>query len=298
MSVPIEYERNLGFFSEEEQTRLGESVVAIGGAGGDGGMLALQLARLGVGSQGGEIRLADPDPFERENINRQAACTVKTIGVNKAVAVGAAVHAINPDIRIKTYTEGVTQGNVEEFVSGADLLLDETEFSMHGIGVALARAARQEGIPNLHALNVGFGTQITSYDPASRYTLERRLGLSETADLEEIAATEVGVDKWLAWMPPYVDLEAFKKVVTGEKSAPSVAPGVAIAAGVAAVEAVLHLVGENNNRPSPTVFPHTKVIDAMTGTAMTVRHPKARFIASFLSMQLRNALGKHPVAGY
>ena len=298
MAVPIQYERNLGFFNEAEQHALGSAVVSIGGAGGDGGMLALQLARLGVGSEGGEIRLADPDPFEAENINRQAACTVETIGVNKAVAVGAAVQAINPDIRVTTFTEGVTSENVNTFVAGANLLLDETEFTMHGIGVALARAARENNIPNLHALNVGFGTQITSYDPRSKYTLERRLGLSETAPLEEVSAAEVGIDKWLAWMPPYADLEVFKKVTAGEKSAPSVAPGVAIAAGVAAVEAALHLIGTDNNRPSPTIFPHTKVVDAMTGTAMIVKHPKASFIASFLRMKWRSEHGRNPSAGY
>lgn len=63
-----EFERNLGFLTLEEQERINNSVVAIAGAGGDGGLLALQFARLGVG----EIRLADPDPFEAENINRQA----------------------------------------------------------------------------------------------------------------------------------------------------------------------------------------------------------------------------------
>jgi tRNA threonylcarbamoyladenosine dehydratase len=299
MSVPLEYERNLGFFTEEEQHALGESVVAIGGAGGDGGMLAIQLARMGVGSEGGEIRLADPDPFEAENTNRQASCNVNTVGVNKALAVADDIRAINPNIGVRTYTEGVTQGNIGEFVSGADLLIDETEFTMHGIGVALARQARAEGVPNMHVINVGFGAQLTSYGPNSRYTLERRLGLSDKDSIEEISKAEVGIDKWLAWMPPYADLNAFKVVASGKKSAPSVGAGVALAASMGATEAALHLTRKvGNNRPDPTIFPYTKVQDTMAGYAGTVRHPRIRFTASFAKMALRSTLNMNPKTDY
>ena len=37
-------------------------------------------------------------PLFPENINRQAACTTKTIGTNKAVAVGNYISDINPNI--------------------------------------------------------------------------------------------------------------------------------------------------------------------------------------------------------
>ena len=86
----IRFERNLGFLNEREQETLANSSVAIAGAGGDGGMLAVQLARMGVG----EFRLADPDPFEIENINRQAVCNDDTIGMNKADAVADYIYKI------------------------------------------------------------------------------------------------------------------------------------------------------------------------------------------------------------
>lgn len=294
-SVPIEYERNLGFMSRAEQHALGTAVVSIGGAGGDGGQLAIALARLGVGSEGGEIRLADPDPFERENINRQACSNQDTIDVNKAVAVGEAIQKINPDIQVRTFTEGVTPENVDEFVTGANLLIDETEFTMHGIGVALARSARQHGIPNLHALNVGFGTQVTSYAPDSKYTLERRLGLKDDMPLDEVAKAEVGIDKWLAWIPPYADFEAFKTVAAGKKSAPSVAPGVLMASGAGSTEALLHLTRDvGNRRREPTIFPYVRVEDTMAGYNKVIRHPKTRFVASFAIMAARTKRGLNP----
>ncbi len=121
----LAFARNLGFISQAEQDKLSETSVAIAGAGGDGGELAVLLARMGFG----EIRLADPDPFEIENINRQAVCTTRTVGMNKAVAVAEYLHEINPDISTPVYTDGVTRDNVGKFVEGADLVIDETEFT-------------------------------------------------------------------------------------------------------------------------------------------------------------------------
>ena len=118
---PDRFDRNLGFMSEIEQEKLHESSVAIAGAGGDGGMLAVELARMGVG----EIRLADPDTFETENINRQAVCTDETIGVNKSEAVGDYIQKINPDAKVIVQSRGITPDNVGEFVEGIVAVVGE-----------------------------------------------------------------------------------------------------------------------------------------------------------------------------
>ncbi|HEU4967230.1 MAG TPA: ThiF family adenylyltransferase [Candidatus Saccharimonadales bacterium] len=296
--IAPEAERNLGFFTEEEQMRLGTAVVAIAGAGGDGGELALSLARLGIGAQGGEIRLADPDTFERENINRQACCTTRTVGMNKAVAVAEYIREINPDIKVTTYTEGITRENTESFVAGSDLLVDETEFTMHAIGIALARTARHHNVPNLQVINVGFGAQVTSYDAQGKYTMERRLGVPETMPLGEVAEQGIPVTRWLAELPSYGDLGVFEKVAKGEKSAPSVVTGVNIAAGIASVQAILHLLGPGNHRPEPVYAPQVLSVDAMTGKAHHIRFPRLRVMVSMAGMALRSKLGLNPRAGY
>lgn len=289
-----EFERNLGFISAEEQERLNNATVAIAGAGGDGGMLAVQLARMGVG----ELRLADPDPFEAQNINRQACCTIDTVNVNKATAVSDYIGRVNPDIKVSTYTDGVTEDNIEEFVTGADLVIDETEFTMHELGVMIARAAREEGIPNLMAMNIGFGATITSFDPKGK-TFESLLGLSEDASLEEIKAQAVPLSRWLAYLPSYADLEMFKKVASGEKSAPSVAPGVAIAAGAAAVQSMLHLVGDaGNKRQKPVYAPKVRMIDAYTGESKDIKHPLLSHYKYTAKMLGRNLLKLNPKVDY
>lgn len=289
-----EFSRNLGFISEHEQEMLNESVVAIAGVGGDGGMLATQLARLGVG----EIRLADPEPFEMENINRQDWCTTSTLGVNKALAVGEGLNSVNPYIKVELFEDGINEQNVREFVRGANLVIDETEFTIHAVGVMLARAARQEEVPSLMAMNIGFGATVTSFHPSKEMTFEKMLGLSEEASLDEIAKTQPKISKWLPYVPPYADIKAFKSVANDEKPAPSIAPGVAMAAGVAATQAVLHLLKDQNNRPSPIYAPKVLVMDAMTGKANQVSLSRGPYYRSAIKMMARNILRLNPKASY
>lgn len=292
MSRQTRFERNYGFFSAEEQDILGRSAVAIAGAGGDGGMLAVQLARLGVG----EIRLADPDPFEIENINRQAVCTEETIGVNKARAVGEYILKINPQAEVKIYEEGVTRDNTDEFVSGADLLIDETEFTIPRIGVGLSRAARLQGVPNLTAFNVGFGAVVTTYRPESEL-LEKRLGTAGLP-LEEIDPADIPLSRWLPYLPAYGDIRVLEKVAKGEKPAPSVAPGVAVAAGAAATQAVLNLLKGQNRRREPVYAPKALMVDVMEGRADIISYSRASHYRHLARLLVRNTLKLNPQASY
>ena len=292
MSNP-RFERNLGFVSTDEQEELFNSRVSIAGAGGDGGMLAVQLARMGVGS----MRLADPDPFEIENINRQATCTDGTIGTNKAEAVAEYINSINPEIDVEVYDKGVTEDNVSKFVEGQDLLIDETEYTMQHLAVLLAREARARGIPNMTALNIAFGALVTTYGKSSP-ALEKRLGFKEETPIDEIKNTEAELDRWLPYLPKYGDLEVLKKIATGEKSAPSIAPGVALAAGVGATQAFLNLVGSGNNRPKPVGAPKALLVDAMTGQMKEIKYTRVSHYKHLAIMALRSTIGANPKTSY
>jgi molybdopterin/thiamine biosynthesis adenylyltransferase len=292
--MKAQFSRNLGFLSPEEQQKLEQSKVAIAGAGGDGGALAIAMARMGVG----EIRLADPDIFEDENLNRQAVSTIETIGRNKAEAVGEYISKINPLAKLVVLKEGINQSNVKEFVDGADLVIDEIDYSQHAAGVMLAREARAANIPDLMALNIGFGATVTTYHPKG-HTLEKTLGLSETAPIEQIARQEVPLSKWLPYIPSYGDLEVFKVVAEGKLPAPSIAPGVAIAAAVGSSQAFLNLVKEvDNHRPKPVYAPNVMVMDAMTGESKTVKQTARSHNFHLAKMAARSLTGRNPSTGY
>jgi molybdopterin/thiamine biosynthesis adenylyltransferase len=293
MFDPRRFERNLGFMSNEEQEKLYNSTVSIAGVGGDGGMLAIQLARLGVGG----MRLADPEVFETENTNRQATCTVSNIGLNKAVAVANYVADINPTLNIKLYDEGITKDNVEEFTHGSDLIIDETEFTMHALGIMLAREARPNNLPVLTALNIGFGALTTTFHPQGK-SLEKVLGFGEDEPIDEISEKEVPLSRWLPYLPSYADLSVFEKVAKGEKSAPSIAPGVTLAASIGATQAFLNLVGRKNNRPKPVYAPKALAVDSLSGDMKKVRFGTPSHTKHLVKVIANNILKRNPETSY
>lgn len=292
-SQDLEFARNLGFMSEEEQDALNRAHVSIAGAGGDGGLLAIQLARMGVGN----FRIADPDPFEVENINRQASCSTETIGRNKAEVIGDTISRINPRINVEVITEGVTKGNVESFVQGATLVIDEMEFTLHSLGVVLARQARARNIPVVMAMNIGFGGAVTSFHPHGR-TYERFLGLGEMATIDEIEKKDVPLSRWVPHVPSYIDIRMLEKVAKGEKSAPSIAPGVAVAAGMAATQAFLNLTRGKNNRPDPVYAPRVLTFDPYENVSKVVRFPRFSHYLTLGKALIKNKANRSPLASY
>lgn len=276
--------RNRGFVSEQEQSRLSNASVAIAGAGGDGGQVALILARLGVQ----RFRLADPEEFEVENLNRQVGSYVDTLGRNKAEAVADVIRRINPDAEVEVFSDGVTEDCIDEFVGGTDVVVDETEFTTPAIGVMIARAARGRSLPVSMGLNIGFGCLVTTFSPTGT-TFESYLGLSETADLDEIALAEVGLDKWVPRLPAYAHEQTLRAVQTGKISAPSVSPGVAMAGGLLATEVFNVLTG----RQAPVLAPRSIWMDAMERRARIIRNRSLSFNASAARLVLRSRRGKN-----
>lgn len=291
---PEQYDRNLGFINQREHERLQESTVAIAGVGGDGGELAVTLAQLGVG----KFRLADPEIFEVNNLNRQTGASYETLGRNKAEVIAAMIHAINPYSDVQIYPQGVNEANIAEFIQGSNLVIDETEFTQHEIGVMIARQARQEKLPVLMALNVGFGSYVTSFDPNGK-TFEKYFGLDEKMPLADIAKQKVPLSKWIPHIPSYADMTIFAQVAAGKVPTPTVSSGVKMAAGDASAQALAHLLSPISPERSKWIrfAPHGKSIDAIDGTTI-VKHPRLHFYKTLAHAALRTHFKMNPRAGY
>lgn len=277
-------ERNLGFVTQEEQEKIIRSKLAIAGTGGDGGALALDLARMGVN----KFKLADPEVFERENLNRQAGSSYRNLGRNKAEVIAEAILEINPYADVEVYNQGVNQENVEDFIKGSDLVIDEVEFTMPHLGAMIARESRKQEKNVLMALNVGFGCYVTSFDASSEQTFEAMMGLREDMPLEEIANVEVPLERWVGHIPTYLDPQVLEDVGSGKITAPSVSPGVGMAAGVAATEALWHILG-SEDRPQPTFSPNCLSFDAVDGFRRVENTPEG-FRRSLGALMLKNGI--------
>lgn len=287
---PGMFTRNLGFLRSEEQEKLNRTTVSIAGAGGDGGLLAEQIVRSGVGS----IRLADPEDFDVENINRQAHSNFKELGRNKAEVVAEALLRINPWLDIEVYSEGIHEDNIERFVRGSNLIIDETEFTMPELGTMINRSARKYGIGVLMAMNIGFGAQVTSFVPGRGKSFEQWLGIPEGMPLDEVKDLDIPISNWLGHLPSYVDINVFSQVAKGEISAPSLTGGVALASGIASEQALRHILGgKGTKRPDPILAPGAIVVDPVDGMRV-LRNTKFGFYRSMATLVLRNKLGLVP----
>ncbi len=291
-----EFSRNYGFWNEAEQDAIMRSSVAIAGVGGDGFQLGLKLARMGVAS----FDIADPETFERENINRVPGATIATCGRNKAEVFRAMALEINPHVDVRIYKDGVTEENIEEFTNRADVVFDETELTHLELGTMVSDAARNRGIPDVFIMNVGFAGQITSFHPKGRHSFRTMMGIPKNMPLDEVKDLSLDISRCLPYLPAYADSRTLAAVANDEDAPlPSIAPGVDVASALGASQGFLHLVqATGNKRPEPIWAPRFGYMDAYTCEAGTTRVPRLSFYRRLATMMVREKFSLNPQASF
>ncbi len=135
--------KNIGVYTEEEQTRLRDSRIIIFGLGGVGGMESILCARSGIGHISG----VDPDIFELSNTNRQMMAMSSTMNEYKSVATEKHLKDINPFLSTNFHNIKVTEDNVHELIKDHNLVLEALDDMPSRIVVH--RAARELGVPSI-----------------------------------------------------------------------------------------------------------------------------------------------------
>lgn len=120
--VEIITSRNREKITREEQLQLRTRRVGVVGLS-VGGEAAVTVAQEHLC---GEMVLADFDALDLSNLNRLGA-GFDDLGQNKAILVARRIVKIDPYLRLHVYTEGVTPANVDAFLDGLDLLLEECD---------------------------------------------------------------------------------------------------------------------------------------------------------------------------
>jgi molybdopterin-synthase adenylyltransferase len=146
---PEGWERNFPSLSAPEQLRLFDSSVMVLGLGGLGGMLALLLARVGVG----RLLLADGDVFLPANLNRQVLATEQTLGRNKAQVAAEHIQQINPALLTEAIAAYLNPNNLPTYLSQVQVAadgLDSLESRRH-----LFQAAQTNRVPLVHGAVLG-----------------------------------------------------------------------------------------------------------------------------------------------
>jgi sulfur carrier protein ThiS adenylyltransferase len=95
------------------------STIGIMGLGGLGSVVAVALARIGVGT----LLLADYDVVEPSNLNRQQYF-VDQAGMKKTEAMRQNLARINPYVRVETFDEPLTEANIPLVFRHVDVLVE------------------------------------------------------------------------------------------------------------------------------------------------------------------------------
>jgi molybdopterin/thiamine biosynthesis adenylyltransferase len=146
---------------EAGQLRLRRTSMLLLGAGGLGSPAALYLAAAGIG----RLRLVDDDAVDRSNLQRQILFAEECVGRSKAEQARERLLALNPDIQVEARAERMRAANVEELLSGIDIVVDGSDnFAARYL---LNDACVKHGIPCVHGSIYRFEGQVSVFDTRS-----------------------------------------------------------------------------------------------------------------------------------
>ena len=118
--------RNQYKITSEEQASLRQKTIGVVGlsVGGEAAVTVSQEHLCGT------IKIADFDELDLSNLNRLNA-SVEDIGVLKTTISARRIYQLNPYLKVLTYSEGIHDKNIHEFLNGLDLLIEECD----GLGI-------------------------------------------------------------------------------------------------------------------------------------------------------------------
>jgi tRNA threonylcarbamoyladenosine dehydratase len=237
------YSRNIGWVTVAEQAALRTARVAIAGLGGVGGAHATTLARLGIAN----MCIADFDTFEVHNMNRQAGAFVSTFGQSKIDVVARMVRDINPETQLRLMADGVTPGNVDEFLHGVDVYVDGLDFFALAARRMVFAKCREKGIPALTAAPLGMGVAFLYFDPKGM-SFEDYFRVEGHTTSEQYARFIAGLSPSMMNRNYLVSPEA---VNFQEKRGPSTVMACDLCAGVMGTAVLKVLLGRGQLKAAP-----------------------------------------------
>ena len=144
---------------EEGQLKLLGGKVLLLGAGGLGSPAAMYLAAAGVGTLG----IIDMDVVDASNLQRQILHNVDRIGTRKVDSARETLTKLNPDVEVITHDVRLDASNIEEIISGYDLVVDGAD--NFPVRYMLNDASVKLGIPVVHGSIFRFEGQVSAYLP-------------------------------------------------------------------------------------------------------------------------------------
>lgn len=140
------------------QQKLLEARVLLIGAGGLGSPAGYYLAAAGVGTLG----IADFDVVDLSNLQRQILHTTEDLDRPKTESAKETIHALNPDVEVRTYRDKLTSENILSIIEDYDLVVDGCDnFPTRYL---VNDACAMKGKPDVYGSIFRFEGQATVFD--------------------------------------------------------------------------------------------------------------------------------------
>lgn len=156
----MRYTRNRIYISDEQQQRLMEYRVFIGGCG-IGSVIAECMLRMGFEN----ITIADGDSVELSNLNRQNYLC-EDIGRSKTESLRKRLLQINPTANIGTCNMFLTEDNIAAAIGNHHAAINALDFQSNAPFV-FDKLCQQKNIPVLHPYNIGWAALLFVITPGS-----------------------------------------------------------------------------------------------------------------------------------
>ncbi len=277
------FKRNIGWVSAEEQNRIKDFTIAIGGLGGVGGSHAITMARMGFT----KFRIADLDHYELSNFNRQDGANIQNIGRSKIGVTVETLMVINPNIEITRFDNGLSKDNIDEFLTGADIYLDSLDIFALDIRRHVFESCAALNIPALTAAPLGMGTAFLAFLPHTGMDFKTYFDMRDPSPAAISKALNKPATLYMLHLEHYIDniirfisgvaasamqrhyLIDKTKVNFFTKDVPSLKVGIDMAAGVLCSNAVKILL----HRGDVPAAPHGLHFDAYLNTCKKTWRP-------------------------
>ena len=155
--------------------------------------------------------------------------------------------AINPQVDIRRFGDGVNSDNVERFLDGADLYVDGLDFFVFEVRRRVFAECARRGIPAITAAPLGMGAALLVFMPG-RMSFEEYFGLAGCSEAEMAARFLVGLAPSMLQLGYLVDPS---RVDLARRRGPSTVMACDLCAGIAGTEALKILLGRGRVYAAP-----------------------------------------------